>query len=368
MTRQRKISMTLALVVGASALIIINASANADGPTIPLPLMGCDAGNVPLQYLGGEKELDGGFKYRFVDPQGYINTVSQVPNGFDATTATDDELALYGFDPRPNVTADLDRWTGRYTGLKYLPAAQPCITPLRADVYYNNIWAGKGLNGPAASFASVSGSWTMPIVDTTTCQSQAGNNQGLTNWVGLTGKSLLQDGFNSWTGNEGWYEYLNGSGGGVAQIDFTNSAGAPLFANGGDVVSATTSYNSQNYRATFTVTNKSQGNATRGPVQVGLGLEWWDGTKAVWITERPTANNGPQYLPNASPVVFTAATASSASGHIYGGGGTYSTSGITRDTYQMVSQNGNPNSTPLENAHNWQSPTTFQNNWAGHCG
>lgn len=344
-----------------------SSAAHADD-VIPLPIMGCSPDEIPMTYLGGERETDGGFIYRFSDQNGIVTTVPQLPDGLDPANATDVELELYGFPTRPTAAADLADWLHRFAHLHYLPASQPCISktvsaaPMETTTY-SNIWAGKELEGPTNSFSLVTGDWVMPQIYTTACQGGA-LGQGLTNWVGLSKSgALLQDGFNSYGGNNGWYEYA-GPGGTSNKVDFGNSGQQPsIYANPGDQVTSYTSYDSVHFHATFSVANYTQTTATT-PHSVGRGTSYYNGAQAVWITERPSLTpGGPQNITQASPVYWTAAIARSASGTQYGSGGTYP--GFIN--YRIFMQGNSPNSNPLENPHGWSTTTAFQNNWGGYC-
>lgn len=112
---------------------------------------GCPAGATPLALTGVTVLPDGG-KMDWYDGSGSPR-VPVPPTGFEPSTASDDELALYGFPPRPVEPDALASWNAEMLAWKPTPDAGLCqlsqalgSAAMAAPSTTSTDWAHVGLN------------------------------------------------------------------------------------------------------------------------------------------------------------------------------------------------------------------------------
>jgi hypothetical protein len=133
-----------------------------------------------------------------------VYAYTQPPPGFDPSTASAEDLELYGYPPRPAANAsaeDLARWQEvvnpaltrvvpqlKATNIHHRPISGLVIRNSTSVGSYN--WSGYALLQGSARFKSVTGSWIIP-----TAQQAFGTCSGTDyagEWVGIDGFSNVR--------------------------------------------------------------------------------------------------------------------------------------------------------------------------------
>lgn len=267
-----------------------------------------------------------------------IRTFTLPPEGFDPLTASDAELAVYGFPARPENPFLRERFEDHYKRVKgrmrYIepaftvhPSRRPRVTLVEgAAGNAQDFWSGAVVYAPSGqSFKWVQSQWVVPNVS-----AKVGSTIGSTEnayvevaWVGLGNSSLLQAGSGSQISPGGepsffmWHEWT--PPGWVTVNNF------PL--SGGDLVAVVicTPSGVGSTSATVYFSNLTQGVQTSYPLSFPEGSNdpsEFLGDQAEWIVERPVVPGGLAVLPNFGQVIFTHCTATLTDGTVVDAGTT----------------------------------------------
>lgn len=151
---------------------------------------------------------------------GTLDTVS-APDGFNPLSATDAQLDMYGFPPRPTTGDELQAWQAEFTGFQGFIENHPCasnaVMGFGSEVP-SSIWSGEEVEGPHDDYNEVATDITVP-----TYQSCSQGVAHTSHWVGMEsadGSRLVQNGFGTDSSHKSgvylWWEELG--------PDWTNSA------------------------------------------------------------------------------------------------------------------------------------------------
>ncbi|HTW89309.1 MAG TPA: G1 family glutamic endopeptidase [Candidatus Binataceae bacterium] len=269
-----------------------------------------------------------------------IYAYTQPPPTFDPTTASDDELQLYGYPPRPGADAtpqDRAQWAAVtnpnlnrivpqlvHTNIYHRPAAglrEVSSSNPSSKKYTSTNWSGYALAHKKPAFTSVTGSWTVPPVQQAFGSCSDGWDYS-SQWVGidgLTNSLLFQAGSEADAYCSGgstselyrpWIEWLPES-----EIVLTYSNGDPLPFAPGDylivTVTATGWSNGQSSTGTLLYTDVTQNwQASEAVTAASLGGTYIVGDSAEWIVERPEVDGSLANLANyiADPWFYATAT------------------------------------------------------------
>jgi hypothetical protein len=283
-----------------------------------------------------------------------IRTIAAPPEGFDALTATDADLAYYGFPPRPNdYSGDYASWA------KAMAASQERIVPVleQTNIYhgpnhkapsasantsesYN--WSGYVKLGSAKSYGKSSYDFVYSDVTVPTAKQASGKCTGSWDygsaWVGIDGdgsNDVLQDGieFDAYC-NKGsnasfysaWYEWF--------PFSEVRIGGLPIAPGEEYFVEVWSTSSTVGHAYLVNVTKKKSVtivfDAPKGTKLIGNSAEW--------ITERPAVNGKLATLTNYGSQKYSDALGETFSGSKIDPGD--STKLI------MVDNNGNPISDP----------------------
>lgn len=237
---------------------------------------------------------DGGKAYVY-NINGIDNVFPVPPKGFNPLTATDAQLQEYGFPTRPKDSKKLAIWQNDMSHYKQTPIPNVSMTQIKHKLKkkqtnnkvvnglsYN--WSGFYNYANSNTWTAVQGDFAQP-----TEQSDSAPNSYESAWVGLGGMNsgaLIQAGTQMYNYNyNAWYEYLGRApGSSVYEIDLPSVTVHP-----GDDIHVYVSYQTSNQVANFYVADNTTG--TSQPVLVNLSSSnYYDGTTAEWIDERPTVN------------------------------------------------------------------------------
>ncbi len=244
-------------------------------------------------------ELSDGGKIYVYYIDGVENDFPVPPAGFKPIDASDEELATYGFPPRPDNEAELMEWTEHMSAYKYTPIPQISQTdvingayhqPLSNDsnttrsldqTYYHPFWSGYVAKG---NFAMVQGDFTQPTINS--------SNPAYTHestWVGLggynTGK-LVQTGtaMTTYGGTNhyyAWYEYLSPANPNL-EVQFNS-----IIVNAGDKIHTYCSFQQANNLFNAYIANNTNGTSQSVLVNISAS-EYFDSSTAEFINEKPS--------------------------------------------------------------------------------
>jgi hypothetical protein len=259
------------------------------------------------------------------------------PEGFNAVTASDADLATYGFPLRPALTSvSYDAWVNRVSALRTRltnPTVQPTnlINGLPGSVQRlaqsgtngtdtGVIWAGLGVSSPNNYFidsgSMVGAGWQIPSIGTENCSYPI---YTASQWVGFDGfnpqnpsgpgsQDVLQAGItltacsSSYPSYVAWYEWYTGGCVEVAPCPQTNVS-LPVAAGDYFFVWVIYKYSDNpSYEATAVLSNQSTGQY----ISVGFNQpaggsgSQYAGESAEWIVERQgcTCFPNPSYISN----------------------------------------------------------------------
>ncbi len=246
-------------------------------------------------------ELSDGGKIYVYYIDGIENDFPVPPAGFKPIEASDEELATYGFPPRPDNEAELTEWNENMAAYKYTPipqisqtdvihgAYQPYITannsnPKSLDqTTGSSNWSGYVSKG---SFAMVQGDFIQP-----TANPSNPLHTHESTWTGLGGYysgKLVQTGtaMNTDTPTPeyyAWYEYL-GTSVSYPEIRFNSITVKP-----GNSIHTYCSFQQANNKFNAYIANNTNG--TSQSVLVTLSAsEFFDSSTADFINEKPTVS------------------------------------------------------------------------------
>lgn len=288
--------MVLAAVSAVAGGLLAAGPAMAGSAGVPRTTAGgCEAGGTPAPLAGVTTLADGGKVYRY-RIAGEINEVPVPPAGFNPLTAGAKALSTYGLPARPAATTAKAQWTARMRAFRRPSDPRLCVTAYRtrrASVTAGNStnWAGYAAHHSSSRSYYVGA--TGDFVQTHAKTSCSGATW--TGWVGLggyySGGGLIQAG--SYRGSGGgvhaFYEYLDGSGGGVPVINMPS-----VKVKNGHHIHASVIYQRSTHRTTFYVYDTTNG--TYQTVKKTLATKYYDGRTAEQIDERLTVGGGVSHL------------------------------------------------------------------------
>ncbi len=288
------------------------------------------------------------------------------PAGWRPTTATDAQLAIYGFVPRPKSGAARARWMADYS--RYTRSVPPPLCQPRREVtnalISSKYWSGVIDHCNLGQCNRSEGSWIVPRFSRPTgCDVNAHHSV----WTGLGGLAsgtfaspgLIQSGITA-SGSgvpTGFWEALLQSNGRVT-YDTGGSLGVPTI---GHTYTSTTVYNRLSTPANFTFQLLDRTNGTRTSVtltQVGTHrlAEFWNGRSSEFINESPAlADLTPTDMmkPGSGVMHWISSLTNGVSS---------TTSTYTPDTVKLTS-NGTSTGNLKELAHNLVSGGAFDSQW-----
>lgn len=241
------------------------------------------------------KIAGGGKKYSFALPGGsdeYM-TVNEPPAGFDPLTATDAELQLWGFPPRPANAEGLETWREMVGSYRRAPIQPGCQRQEERHTYYGEFlnfrWSGyenDDLFNPT-KWHAVMGTFYQPYDHGGSCA-----NSNVASWVGLGGSfsgRFMQTGTEVEKGNgyAAWIEIYAGN--------YNFEYYLPFFPiEGTNYIRLYAGYNRFIEVAYFYITNDHTGQTVL--TEWHIGPQFYDGSSAEWIDEaagdRPLLNFG----------------------------------------------------------------------------
>jgi hypothetical protein len=301
------------LVTAASA----QAADQSNGPGLPEK---CEPGRTDYSTDMAEikRYPDGGSTYTYqVNSTGQTETIGQPPPGFDPLKASNEELARYAFPPRPEdiggkgwTQESLAEWEGLVSNYKEAALPVTCGGPTAPYstndepieyLHYSKNWSGhiQHVEGFGERAVATIGKFYEPSGN---AHKSCKENALVANWMGLGGygtQSLIQDGTGTATNNQhtAWWMALEPGEGDVPPQYFPN-----LIFGENSYMGFYAGYNLAEYRAYFYLSNESTGQVI--PVYSGLGTNYYDGSTAEAITERPSAPTGLYPLLNFSKETF----------------------------------------------------------------
>lgn len=253
-----------------------------------LVLQACGVKSFPLEKV--DVLDDGGLSYQYTI-SGISVWMNVPPKDFDATTASFDELQVYGIPPAPasdDIEASLE-WEDMASHLSFVtPPAELHTIPVSATTTDQTSanWSGYVDHDVAGSFKQAFGGWTEPAAGSSSCSS----NSALF-WAGLGGwnsQFLAQNGTGLNTPGLGqhqaWWEILPAIGSIVA-VNFYASQGFTFEAS----TSQSIGYNFK----FFWYNAHTDTSMTLNTSHVG-----YDGSTAELIAERPIVNGSLTNLTN----------------------------------------------------------------------
>lgn len=248
------------------------------------------------------EELSDGGKIYVYYIDGVENDFPVPPEGFNPVKASDEDLATYGFPPRPVETKELSEWTKNMSSYKYTPVPVIEQTDIVHGVYQPSLngnntntkglaattgslnWSGYVAKG---NFAMMQGDFIQPTIN----PSNPSNTHEST-WIGLGGyggsQKLVQTGTAMNTYADGkyyyaWYEYLSASNPNP-EIRFTS-----ITVNPGDKIHTYCSFQQANNKFNAYVANNTNGTSQSVFVSISAS-EYFDSSTAEFINEKPSWN------------------------------------------------------------------------------
>lgn len=186
-----------------------------------------EACGIPVYLATVTKIPDGGQRYRYYKPDGALYAETTMPpEGFDPRSASDEELAEYGYPPRPAVP--LPPQQEEWERMVSIPRTTP--EPFMVDVtsftasLTNSHWSGRITTESGFTYAE--SDYTEPSFDNSVC----GPSAEVT-WAGIGGgpkatesSYLFQTGTAhsnnlniGFANHQPWWEIASGTGGGEAK-------------------------------------------------------------------------------------------------------------------------------------------------------
>jgi len=240
---------------------------------------------------------DGATSYVY-DVAGSTYAYTVPPQGFDAATASDQQLKEFGLPLRPSIASQVPAWS-QMVGNEHFVTPPPFLAtiPVQASTAYSQNWAGYIAYGSAGPYSESDVQYNEPSLSPSYCSSNS-----VVFWAGLGGdgvSQLAQDGTGENTAslkqNQAWSEVL------PAEPDLVPTN---LFASVGYGFYASVTYYSG---GTFTMyLDNTHTNAAQ---QFNVSKNGYNGSTAEAIVERPTSGGSVTNLSNFGTMTFTTATA-----------------------------------------------------------
>ncbi|GAA4633142.1 hypothetical protein GCM10023196_069530 [Actinoallomurus vinaceus] len=318
--------------------------------------------------------------------------VTVPPHGFNPRTASDEQLHLYGFPPRPASGPARKAWEQRYPsgdidyvvptmcameGVYHLPSQPRTASSGRSLVDLSPNWSGgvviKTPNEPAFTAAHVT--WVEPKF-AAACPGKS----GYTIWSGIGGYKVIQG--KKWGLLQAGVDNLGGKGPNQDYVFWealnqSKSATFPemkvsnLKVTAGDKLTVTTYYDRVDKTVVFQISNLTRKKVvTLGPwIKLKKNPGWYhkvsgyyDGTYAEAIAERPTY--GKSYVNLRKPTTGSSIFSAAAFSNSYEGGDFpgYQYKGWTQLT--MRNDDGIPLSAPTQFPESKKAKSTgWTNSW-----
>ncbi len=284
------------------------------GATVPTPP--CGGSYNPYEYTAADAQAcglnviplsgsallpDGGTRYDYIAGSGAVTHISVPPAGFDPTTATASEIALYNLPPRPADLNQLAAWDTQFAKVKFVPAPSFLVElpNVHADTTSNN-WSGYGITGNQNQFNVTGVGYYEPTFGGSRCTTNAE-----VTWSGIGGWSpsdpLGQDGTAHnvpyMANHQAWYEVYPLEG--IIPLSLTASAA--------DYMTDYTSWYTSPDRYGGFVQDLTQNTIINWSQDVASN--YYSGDSAEAIAERPTINGGLANLSNFGTMTFIGANA-----------------------------------------------------------
>ena len=289
----------LTAAILSSAAFIVPSPVTAATPTDPLVAAAfagvrnpCAADETWVQPSRITARPDGGSVDEYDQGGGVTARTPLPPPGFDPLHASADDLASYGFPPRPDNPTDLNTWQADMAAWRPTPDLGECRTQAKALIYDNDIWAGWDADSTSSStYIALQGDYHQPAKGTTSCSPSQE-----VSWIGLGGyhyPRLMQNGTGIDTsGNKyAWYEYLSATGG----IAITKLPSVTVHS-GDRIHLYLVHQTSGSGQTTFYVADNTT--STSQSKIINLGNTYFDGSSAEFIDERPSIGGIPTNLAN----------------------------------------------------------------------
>lgn len=293
-----------------AVVIAAAAPAHAADPTDPSAPDGASAGGsrctpVPVSAItyvhpdgspAKSTDIDAAAIYHMNFGQGSDVTQVLPPASFNPLNASDAVLQLYDFPPRPHDPAGLQQWVARMSHFKSVARPGMCQTRRRNLLGQGSAtsanWSGPLATDLSGEITDVAGTFQQTSFD-----SPCATNSGYSTWPGIGGSntgSLLQDGTDvgqsSVNDIYAWWEALS------TQYFIYETIFSGFTVNAGDTINAETDYEAGGTgKAYFTIFNLTTGqNVSTSFTTLGgyPASNYWDGTTAEFINERPTQQDG----------------------------------------------------------------------------
>lgn len=302
---------------------------------------------------------DGGYGEVFNTSIGTV-TLPVPANGFVPETASNAQLARYGFPPRPTDSAQLQSWQEEIANDRVTePTIKVLERPREHATYYFTNWAGYGHNGPSAHYyRQIVGTWREPNI-AGVCPYTA----SLAIWSGLAGGGNFP--YNqSDIEQSGTYSYYDPTSGVGYNHEFwwEDFPTDPIllaggFASTGDVVqNSITDLQYMGIQAfDWSVTDQTSGVFRNGtqPLRSAFLTQ-----QVNWVVERASSGGTPMNLLPHSVINWTSTFASWGSGS----GNAYN---VGSSDFQMWSSDGKRELEYDSTALN--SGGSFATSWNGYC-
>jgi hypothetical protein len=240
----------------------------------------------------------GGKKYSYQIPglpEDEYLTVSEPPKGFEPMKASDAELEIWGFPPRPPHESELERWRELVGSYREAVVSPGCTEPKAANTTVGE-WVSPNWSGYVAVQENNPYKWHAVIGEFYEAANRGPSCNGgaqVSQWVGMGG---VYSGRFIQTGTT-----LNTAGAAWAWIEFYAGQYHPgqyvipnFPVSEQNLMQFYAGYNLSLQTAYFYATNVSTGQTIL--TQTVLGPQFYDGSSAEWITEAPyVVGNGPEY-------------------------------------------------------------------------
>lgn len=261
-------------------------------------------------------ELPDGGKVYVYNIDGVENRFPMPPEGFDALTATDEQLRIYGIPPRPNKdnADDYLSWVEVVDGYDFKPTPEINVLRHQSDspssssqtklksvaTDTTNIWSGyvsKLSTDDSQFYTQAQIDYIEPTISSVSgvCKNSY--------WVGIGGyysESLIQAG----TETEGtgthyaWYEYLGKHGNGIAIKPIPE-----VSVHAGDKIHVYISFQAANNLFNWYIANSTTGEVKSALIPLDADI-YFDGSSVEWIVER-TSHGVPYNLGNYGSLTLT---------------------------------------------------------------
>jgi hypothetical protein len=294
---------TIALVLsmgGASAV----ADSNAPSSTPPA---NCQSSFNPYDYTAEALEAcgipayratvttlpSGGQRYSYYQPDGILYAETTMPpEGFDPRTASDRELAEYGYPPRP--IAPLAPQQEEWERMVSIPRTTPEPFMVKVDSFSASLessdWSGRITDKGGFTYAE--SDYTEPSFDNSVCGESAevtwagiggGPNASKGSYLFQTGTAHSNNLDIGFANHQPWWEIASGEGGSKAQ-PFASKA----VASAGDTLVAITDTQSDPGKVSFSVIDYTSSQTWQ--TTVALKGRTASPATAEMIAERPKVN------------------------------------------------------------------------------